>query len=581
MQRHITLHAIALAAALAVAGPAAAFETYEFGPGIKLDARVNLTYTLAQRIKHQDALLASPVTNSGGNDGNNNFDRGSLTANRIGALLDAKLSYKQSGLVYSGSIFYDDVYHGINDNNPGNGLPGAGFNPNAVNKAPPFNRFTDEAERYHGGYARNLDVYGYTSFNMGETRATVRLGRHVVNWGEALFFPSIGLAQGPADGTKTGVPGTETKDQLLPEDQISAAIEVTPRWTLLGHVQFGFHETLAQAPGSFMSASDVVGQGATCLGPWTSLPAIPAAGFAGFTGCSFGNRLPDVKPGNTGQWGVGTRFRITDETEVGLYYLNYHDRTPLPEVNSFTPGVATPIPTVAQIGNGSYRVRYFDDVKLIGATYSTTLGLATVTGELSYKDNAPVLVTTLVNPAAPNNPRSYLPGVPTRGKITQLNIGTFANLGNTPIARSTTVLGEVAAIYVGEIEARKAPGVENLPAANQAFFPASSERSFGTRKAIAANLTVILGYPGIFEGWDLTVPISYQQQFRGRTITGGLASGGEGDKRYSIGATMVYGGNLSLALNYAGFLGDADVSLRDYRPFADRDQVSFIAKYSF
>lgn len=562
----ITPHAIALAAAMAAAGPAAAFEPVEFGPGIKFESRVNFTYTLGQRIKDQDALLARTV---GINDGNNNFDKGALTANRLSALLDAKLSYGQSGFVYSGSIFYDNAYQTINGNNPGNGLPGAGFNPNGLNKAPLFNEFTSQAEYYQGGYPRNLDVYAYTSFDIGESRATVRLGRHVVNWGEALFFPSMGLAQGPADGTKVGIPGTETKDQLLPEGQISAAIEVTPRWTLLAQLQYEFHKTFAPSAGSYLSTSDAVGQGAICLGPWTKLPAV--GGFGGFTGCSFGVRQADTSPDNFGQWGIGTRYRVTDETEVGLYYLNYKDRTPLPVVNLFTPGVPTPFPGVAQIGNGSYSVTYFDDVHLLGATYSTTLGIATVTGELSYKDNAPVLVNALL-PAGKGF--AEVAGVPSRGHITQLNIGTFINAGNTPIARQTQLLAEISTVYVGEIEKVQVP---YNPA--PAFFPYSNRRSFDTHTAIAGNVTAVLGYPGVFEGWDLTVPLSFSMQFLGRTITGGV--GGEGDMRYSVGATMVYGGNLSLGLSYLGYLGNANVTLLNFRPLTDRDQVSLVAKYSF
>ena len=547
MRKHITPHAIALAAAMAAAGPAAAFEPIVVGEGFKLDARVNVTYTLGQRIKDPDALLARTP---GINDGNNNFAKGALTANRASALLDTKLSYGASGIVYSGSIFYDNAYQTINDNNPGSGVAGAGFNPNGVNKQPAFNQFTAQTEYYSGGYGRTLDFYGYTAFDIGESRATVRLGRHVVNWGEALFFPSMALAQGPFDGTKTGIPGTEVKDSVLPEDQVSAAIEVTPRWTLLAHLQYGFHETLAPTPGSYLSTSDVVGQGAICLTPWTA------------AGCSFGVRQKDVTPDNFGQWGIGTRYRVTDETEVGLYYLNYKDRTPLPVVNIFAPG-------------GTYAVNYFDDINLVGATYSTTLGVATVTGELTYKDNAPVLVNTLMAPGF----GPPLAGVPSRGEITQLNIGTFLNAGNTPIARQTQVLAEISAIYIGEVDAIQTPGIDRFPAAIQARFPYSNARSFDTRKAVAANVTVVLGYPGIFEGWDLTVPLSYQQQFRGRTITGGV--GGEGDIRYSLGATMVYGGNLSLGLTYLGYLGDADVSLRDFRPLTDRDAVSFVAKYSF
>ena len=576
--QHLT--PIAAAAALAAAcGPAFAFEQIDLGNGLKLDARINLTYTLATRLKNQDPVLKG---SSGSNDGNNNFNKNALTANRLGAFFDGKLSKDASGLVVSASTFYDDVYHQGNDNNPGNGQPGAGYNPNGVSKAPPFNEFTREARRYHGGYSRFLDAYGYTSFNVGEqSKLNLRVGRHVVSWGEALFFPGISLAQGPADGTKTGVPGTETKDQLLPEDQVSFSFELNPRWSILGHAQFNFHPTIAPAPGSYLNSSDGVGPGGRCLGPWARLPAVAQAFPNGFEGCSFGNRRDDILPGKTGQWGLGTRWRATDETEVGLYYLNYHDRTPVPEINAFTPGTVTPgffnVPG-NQIGNGSYRVRYFDDVKLIGATFSTTFNIVTVVGEISYKDGAPVLVNTLVNPQAPNNPSSYIPN-PTRGKVTQFNINAFSNLGRTPIADSTILIGELSYIRVGKLEARKAPGVENFPAAQQAFFPASDVASFATKDAVALSFTASLGYPGLFEGVDLAVPISYSQQIKGRTLVGGV--GGEGDKRYSVGATFTFRGNLSLGLNYLGFLGDANLALKTNRLLTDRDQLSLIAKYSF
>ena len=57
--------------------------------------------------------------------------------------------------------------------------------------------------------------------------------------------------------------------------------------------------------------------------------------------------------------------------------------------------------------------------------------------------------------------------------------------------------------------------------------------------------------------------------------------GGEGDKRYSIGATFTYQGNLSLGLSYLGFLGNADLALKTQRLLTDRDQLSLVAKYSF
>lgn len=567
---HHRLGAVALALQ-GLAGAAVAGETITFGDGLNFDWRVGATYTLAQRVKSPDPLLLGPG-NSGGNDGDANFARHALTANRLALLLDTKLSKGESGFVFSASTFYDDVYHRSNDADP------SAANPSRINKPAPFNEFTPEARRYHGGYSRVLDAYGYTSFAVGSSRATVRAGRHVVSWGEALFFPSISLAQGPADGTKTGIPGTETKDQLLPEDQISATLEVSPRWSLLGHAQFNFHETIAPAPGSFLNSSDGVGPGGRCLGPYSAIPAVAGAGFGGFNGCSFGARGDDIRPGRTGQWGVGTRYRVTDETELGLYYLNYHDRTPVPEINAFTPGTAIPpalqaaFGGITQIGNGSYRVRYFDDVKLLGATFSTTFGAVAVAGELSHKRGAPVLVNTLVNPATGATMAN-----PTRGNVTQLNVNATANLGRSALADSATLLGEIAAVRVGHIEGRVAPGAEGFPAA--AGFVARSDPFFQTRNAVAASTTLALGYPGVFEGWDLSVPLAYSRQLRGRSLTGGV--GGQGDARFSVGATFTYRANLSLGVTYLGYLGGASLDPKTERKLSDRDQLSLVVKYAF
>lgn len=546
MKMHTALRPLALALLGAgLATPAFAGESIELDNGYKLDWRVNSTYTLSTRMENRDPKIAAY---SGGNDGNNNFDKGSLTANRLSLLFDTSISNGVNGLVLSASTFYDDVYHQTNDNT------------GPVNKPGPVDEFTRDARRFHGGYTRLLDAYVFNTFDLGEgRRANVRLGRHVVSWGEGLFFPSISLAQGPADGTKTGIVGTETKDQLLPEDQISTQIEMSPKWSLLGHLQFGFHTTIAPAPGSYLSSADSTGPGGTCLQPYRTV--------GGRSACTFGQRGNDIDPGNTPQWGVGTRYRLTEETEVGLYYLNYHDRSPLPVINAFNA-------TSGALGGGSYNVRYFDNIKLIGATFSTSVGAASIAGEVSYKQGAPVLVKTLVNPRAPQAASSYLP-TPTRGDILQANLNTIWNLERTAIADQTTLTAEVAYVTIGSIEATNASG-----APSPAFFPKSKELYFGANYGLAASGTLSLGYPGIFEGWDLSVPISLSRQLKGRTITGGV--GGEGDMRASIGANFTYRRNLQVGLTYMGYFGNAEVvNQREFRALTDRDQLSLVMKYSF
>ncbi len=77
----------------------------------------------------------------------------------------------------------------------------------------------------------------------------------------------------------------------------------------------------------------------------------------------------------------------------------------------------------------------------------------------------------------------------------------------------------------------------------------------------------------------MSVPISVSRQLSGRTILGGV--GGEGDTRYSLGATLTYAGNFSVGLTYQGFSGAASLDLTKFRPFADREQLSLVMKYAF
>ena len=498
---------IAVAALLSLGmGAVHAGETIELGDGVKFDWRLNMSYGLGVRLENP-----SPVLNT---DGNNNFKKGALTANRLGAVWESKLSKGDSGFVLNASTFYDDVYHGSNDNSS-----------RFISTPGPVNEFNSAAKRYGGGYSRLLDTYAYTSFNLGESRATVRLGKQVVNWGESNLFANIASAQGPSDAAKAASPGAEVKEILLPEDQISASLEVNSKLSLLAHYQFGFHETLLPAPGMYTSTSNALGPGASCLGVYMG---------ANCAGLKRGN---DIRPSSTGQWGVGGRYRVTDETEVGLYYLNYNDRTPslVVNMNGFTPT--------------GYQVRYFDDIKMFGATASSTFGKFSGYTEVSYRKGTPVLNGS---------------GVAVRGDVVQGNVGGIFNIGRTAIADDMSLLAEVSGSRVMSVA--DGSSTDNL--------------NFKTRNSLVAGATLTLSYPGVFEGWDLNIPISYQSQLRGRALVGTFG-GGQSDSRLSLGATFVRKSNLAISVAYINYLGNPSADALRARTLADRDQLSVTAKYSF
>ena len=149
-----------------------------------------------------------------------------------------------------------------------------------------------------------------------------------------------------------------------------------------------------------------------------------------------------------------------------------------------------------------------------------------------------------------------------RADAMMLNAGIFSNLGRSPIADAATLLAEIATVkYSG-------------------YDGAESNLAFKTDSGTAFTTTLVLSYPGIFEGWDLSVPLTYGKQLRGRTLIG-TSFNGEGDARYAIGATMVYKGNLSVGVTYNGFMGDASTVSPAYRVSTDSDQLSLNVKYSF
>ena len=152
----------------------------------------------------------------------------------------------------------------------------------------PADQVTSAAKRYGGGYSRLLDTYAYTSFNLGEARATVRLGKQVMNWGESMFFANIAGA-GPQRCGQGGIAWCGNQGNPAARRPDLGIAGGQPKLSLLAHYQFGFHETLLPAVGMYTSTTNLIGPGANCgyrAGPacylpraTTSVPASPVSGY--------------------------------------------------------------------------------------------------------------------------------------------------------------------------------------------------------------------------------------------------------------------------------------------------------------
>lgn len=503
------------AVAAGVASMAHAGETIQFDHGANLKWSLTTGYGLGVRMEKQDKRLL-------GAEGNRNFDRGSLTTHRIGALgelvyTNTNSSWGEWGGVVRGTTFYDDVYHRKNDNK----IP-------AVHGGK-ADEFSSGAKYYSGGRSRFLDAYLFTDIALpADQYLAVKAGRHVVSWGEGLFYPGVNGAQGPVDVVKSSTPGTETKEVLLPTGQVSVDWNINPLFGLSAYYQYEWLPSDLNPIGSYLSTANAVGPRPTYLAP----------GYGKYAGKN--------KPKDSGQYGVRATIRPNFDWEFSVFHINYHDKNPA--------GI-TQYPAPGQSYVATYKIDYFDNIKLTGASVSTRLGDTQVSGEVSYRDGAPVSVLTLGD------------GVKAvRGKGYQAQASFVHTLGDMPWARGTTLMGEIVHVAATSVE-------------SGGKYRYDTEKNWQSKTSTAATAQMVLSYPGVFSGWDLNVPISYSHVLDGKTPMAGAIGGGQGDRRLSVGTTFKRLGNLELNGTYVAYMGEA--SVRRNRQLTDRDQLSFSAKYSF
>ncbi len=539
------VQAVSLTAAIAlVSTPVWSGETIEFDNGTTVDWSVTTSYGVGVRLNDQnDRLLGVNA-----DDANRNFDRGSLTTNRVGALGELILRKDNYGAVVRGSTFYDDVYHRENDND----------SPATVNKDGRNDEFTSNTRYYSGGRTRLLDAYVFSGWRFdNDSMLDVKAGRHIESWGESLYYPGVNGVQNPSDAVKAAQPGVEVKEVLLPVGQFSGSYRLNPSLTFGAYVQYEWKGTELPPVGSYLSGSDVVGPGREFI--------ITPGGKVPYRGTD--------EPRDGGQWGVQVRYRPVPALELSLFHVNYHDKNPATALVGYDP---------LPVGGGlyaftpnGYRVKYFEDIKLTGISASTKLGDTQVGAEWSYRDGAPVMVNTGLGP------------VPAKGKGQQMQLSAIRILGDRPWASQTSLTAEIIHVLVDSVESTSAAGnlqgVNLLPslaplvgASDDYTYKTSS--AWRTKSSSAYTLGASFSYPGVFQGWDLEVPVRFSNVFSGSTPMAGSISGVQGDRRMSIGTTFKYLGNLEVGMNVTSYLGAADPIKR---PFADRDYATFSMKYSF
>jgi len=396
MRRNVRIprQALAFAAALALyaAEPAVAFEFERYDIKGSFDTTISLG--AAWRVTGRDPALIG-ISNGGtsrsvnDDDGDLNYDSGDVFSTLFKVTHELDLKYRNFGFFARLLYFYDDSVERKDE-------------------------LSSIAKSRVGKDLEWLDVFFRGQFDIAGRNLSLRAGRQVVSWGESTFIPNGINVINPVDVARLRTPGAEIKEALLPSGIFWFAQELTERITLEGYYQTNWSRTEIDPRGTYFSTNDFIsdGGGRAFIGFGRRLddrfPLVPPVGPTAATAQVWVERGADRDPDEQGQYGIAARFFLEalNNTELGVFYLNYHSRLPLVSTRRGTTTNLLNIP--AGGGSARYFVEYPENIHLWGVSFSAgaPYGIA-LQGEYSYRPNQPlqlapieVLLATL---GFPNN----------------------------------------------------------------------------------------------------------------------------------------------------------------------------------
>ncbi len=269
-----------------------------------------------------------------------------------------------------------------------------------------------------GADLRLLDAYGFARPSVFGHPVDVRVGAQALNWGESTFIQFGINSINPLDVTALRTPGSELRQGFLPIPVVDLKTDIVDGFSLEGFWQFAWTRSKLEPVGSFFSTNDTVTDGGTYGNLRNDFPdnAQSVYGINAAGGDVFGASLPrslDRHPTTLDEFGFALRKTFDDllgGTEMGLYFENYHSRTPfasnrtgsenisgLPGPFSIFPNpiTSTALPpnyaTKTYESTASFFADYPKDIHLIGLSWNFTgpAGIA-IQGEFSHRLNQPI-----------------------------------------------------------------------------------------------------------------------------------------------------------------------------------------------
>ncbi|MFL6696928.1 MAG: DUF1302 domain-containing protein [Vitreoscilla sp.] len=372
-------------------------------PDLALEVDTELRYNLGVRMQRIDDRMrlsnpGAPVLSA---IGDNQFDRGDVILNRVDAFSELDLVYKErSGLRISGAAWYDPTYSRKVDDPT-----------HTVDNWYANGEYSSYTWRYiHGPAGELLDTFVFTTVDLGTSTASLKLGRHSVFWGNSLFpqsyHASIAYDQSAVDNSKAATsPGVETKEVLLPMNQLTGTLTMTPALSLSGEYTLEWRHRRYPEAGTF---------------------------YEYFAGAFWGPNGPSVlpekykPPKDGGDWGLLLKYGPQEwgGTNASLVYRQFYEKM-IGELYS---------PDFGQTIGMTYNDQ---KNRLVGLATETNLWGLNVGAELTMRQNTSLKTAAAFN-ALLDSDR------PARGNVVGAVVNVVKLLPKTPLWEAGEFVAELA-----------------------------------------------------------------------------------------------------------------------------------------
>lgn len=563
-------------------------ESFEFNEDWSLSTRTTLTFGSSWSTQSPDtslmtganALQAQGVKANGNgvnaDDGRLNFKKGDPISQTVKGLTDFSLDGLGQGAFIRFKYWYDHAYE---------------------TRGGRFKDFNDagwdDLAQFKG--FETLDAYLWKDFELADRPLSVKVGKHVVSWGESLLIQNGINVINPMDVSAFNRPGVEIKEGQLPVEMLSFSFGLSDALNLEGFYQFNWRPSVIDGCGTFFASSDVIQNG---CGPLylTSVQTDQQMQVRGL----YANRQSSQSPSDSGQFGFALRQMIPAlyDAEAAIYFINYHSRLPyfsLEAKDVRRPG------TFPSPGGGiqapSYRAAFPEDIRLYGVSLNgvephSGISLA---GELSYRPNMPLAINgpdAIVAVVAGEPGSSWLELPPgfnvnrgdrfdgwVRKGVWQLTGSASQAIDNVLGATRLSLFGEVGVVHIeglgderlgrNAVFGRSAPrnGAPCNTAASGVTNKYCTDEGFSTDWSWGYRLRASLEYSDVLPSINLIPALNWRHDVGGNSHDP-LGPFQEGQQALGVSLTANYLDNYSMELAYNSFFGSNDYSTLDDRDFA-------------